>query len=729
MKKSVSVMGLLCMVLVMSVRTGVSGPATIEDMKHENGKVGHYYALLFGIDTYQDKAVSPSKSASKGARELAELLGNNYGFKTDLLLNEKATKTGMIQMLEALAVQVGINDTVMIYFSGRGDIDPATRNGYWYPYDATSGETETYLANETIQQMIRDIKANHIVLVCDSVYADLFFGSSHRLPETFDDGYYLNLFNKQSRWGLTSGTDGPKDERLSAFTSMILAALKENQKPQYTLQELYEKIKPHIRKESIRPPRCRSLKNTGDFGGEPIFILKQGILDEINAAKTKKVEKKEVKTPIKKPLKNVPPRNEPVIGESTLSINIDISDVDIRMDGVPLGKGPVYKRVVSPGIHLIELRKEGYEPYDKNIIVKRGMAVTFNAELNKVQVEPTKGSLIVNVNPAHASIRATDVNLPYAPNMVLEKGVHTIEVSAPFYDTVSKDIEIVAAQENTYAVTLSPVKIIKHKNLGNFVMIPAGEFTMGSPVNEAPLNGNEKQHNVTFTHNIYMQEKELTVGQWRKFILESRYKTESETGKGAYILVDYNWFNDTEYSWGIPGFDQNDNHPVVCVSWNDAQAFIAWLNKKYKAEAITFRLPTEAEWEYACRAGSTGRFSFGTCLSRDQANFDGNVKWEDCPVGKSSQSTVEIGSFKPNAWGLYDMHGNVMEWCQDWLGTYSTEAMTDPKGPQSGTAKVVRGGGWTSYAYDSRSAKRLNRNPHESYSNMGFRLVLEPSGI
>ena len=723
MNRILSAISIMCMASLVTAYSALCGPGKIEDMKHKDGKLGAYHALLIGIDDYQDSTIPGVKSASKAANELAGVLKQNYGFDTDLLTNKKATGENIVKAIQVLSQKVGIDDTVIIYFSGRGDVDSSGKKGYWYPYDAKAGAVESYVDNERVQGFIRDMKANDILVISDSTYADTFFGSAHKLPEEFSDAYYLNLYNKQSRWGLTSGTDGSKENGISIFTDKIIQALKGNEKPHFSLQELYEKIKPDIRKSSIRPPRCRSLRNTGDQGGEPVFVLLASALEKIAAAKGSdedKNSKNKAKSGDKTGAK------DKIIGDSTLSVAVNISDAEVAMDGVPLGKGAVNKMAVSPGIHLIEVTREGYVPFKKNVIVKRGALASLNADLAKVEVKSTKGNLQVTVVPETADIKFVGQNIAYTPGMLMEKGTYTLEISAPFYDKQSKDIVVKALENNMYSVNLDPVKSVHHKTLGNFVLINPGTFTMGSPDSESAMrNSNEKQHKVTLSRRIYMQEKEMTLGQWRWFIKSANYKTEAEAGEGAHILVDYNWEKDSEYNWGIPGFNQNDKHPVVCVSWNDTQAFVKWVNKNSK-ESITFRLPTEAEWEYACRAGSKDRFAFGHCLLREQANFEGNAKWEDCPVGVSSSGTGEVGKFQPNAWGLYDMHGNVMEWCQDWLGNYQDGDVTDPTGPQSGTAKVVRGGAWTSYAYNSRSAKRYSRSPNESYSDMGFRLVLEP---
>lgn len=164
-----------------------------------------------------------------------------------------------------------------------------------------------------------------------------------------------------------------------------------------------------------------------------------------------------------------------------------------------------------------------------------------------------------------------------------------------------------------------------------------------------------------------------------------------------------------------------DDCPVGMVSWNDVQGFITELNKRGEG---TYRLPTEAEWEYAARAGTTTPFNTGNCLFTDQANYAGNFPLAGCPSGVYRGKTVAVASFAPNAWGLYDMHGNVWEWVQDWCGNYPISAVTDPTGPSTGSDRVRRGGGYTGLARICRSAFRISSSPGSRGSGIGFRLVL-----
>jgi formylglycine-generating enzyme required for sulfatase activity len=257
-----------------------------------------------------------------------------------------------------------------------------------------------------------------------------------------------------------------------------------------------------------------------------------------------------------------------------------------------------------------------------------------------------------------------------------------------------------------------------------FVLIKPGTFKMGSPDDEPERYKDEVLHEVTLTSGFYMQTTQATVGQWRQFAKEFGYKSEAETSGGAYTWTGSEWKLQKGIYWDNPGFAQTDSHPVTCVSWNDAQKLIEWLSKK---EGKTYRLPTEAQWEYACRAGTTTPFAFGNCLSTDDANYNGNWPLEGCPKGEWRQRTVPVGSLKANAWGLYDMYGNVWEWCEDWYEDYPTGSVVDPTGPSTGAARVLRGGGWNGSAGDCRSALRDGDAPAERDANGGFRLVL-PSG-
>jgi formylglycine-generating enzyme required for sulfatase activity len=136
-----------------------------------------------------------------------------------------------------------------------------------------------------------------------------------------------------------------------------------------------------------------------------------------------------------------------------------------------------------------------------------------------------------------------------------------------------------------------------------------------------------------------------------------------------------------------------------------------------------YRMPTEAEWEYACRAETQTPFFTGNCISTDQANYNGNFPGKNCPKGQYRGKTIKAGSFQPNAWGLYDMHGNVWEWVQDWYGDYPSNSVYDPKGPDKGELRVLRGGSWNDYAYRLQSDYRVGDNPGRHASHIGFRVA------
>jgi formylglycine-generating enzyme required for sulfatase activity len=165
--------------------------------------------------------------------------------------------------------------------------------------------------------------------------------------------------------------------------------------------------------------------------------------------------------------------------------------------------------------------------------------------------------------------------------------------------------------------------------------------------------------------------------------------------------------------------------PIEGISWHDAQAFIKRLNALEKTDS--YRLPTEAEWEYACRAGTRTAFNVGPCLSFKQANFDASIPMPGCAKGKYRNRPVEVAQFAANAWGLHDMHGNVWEWCADWYARRTKAQPTvDPQGPSKGRYRIIRGGAWYFLAADCRSANRDRSAPESRLNYIGFRVVKSP---
>ncbi len=300
------------------------------------------------------------------------------------------------------------------------------------------------------------------------------------------------------------------------------------------------------------------------------------------------------------------------------------------------------------------------------------------------------------------------------------------------------------------------------------VLVPAGEFLMGIdeelgttlatfPYAERPSIADETpQHRVRITRPFYMAAHETTLHEYLVFYHAAGYRVEIE--------------RDGQPSWGYnadgmlvhspnwrpwqPGWNQTRDHPVVYVSWNDATAYCEWLSQK---EGKKYRLPTEAEWEYACRAGTKTRYWCGN--DPDDLVHVGNVADQDCrawSTANGSTSTIAVydkdgartdmqipfpylpghdgytftapvGRFRPNRFGLHDMHGNVWEWCQDWYANdyYRNSPVDDPQGPATGTLRVLRGGGWLNTPVNHRSAFRLAYRPSDRFDACGFRVVCE----
>ena len=261
---------------------------------------------------------------------------------------------------------------------------------------------------------------------------------------------------------------------------------------------------------------------------------------------------------------------------------------------------------------------------------------------------------------------------------------------------------------------------------------------MGSPDLDNDAEDDEKPpHRVRITRPFYLGVTEVTRGQFRRFVDDAGYQTEGESdGKGGsgWNEEARKFEQDPKYTWQSPGFEQTDEHPVLNVTWNDAVAFCQWLSRK---EGKTYRLPTEAEWEYACRAGTTTRYQVGEDPEglavvgnlADGTAHDKFPDWDAIAARDGYVFTAPVGRFTPNAWGLLDMHGNVWEWCSDWYAKdyYGRSAAEDPGGANPASLRVLRGGGWYPEPRVARSANRNAFVPDLRYVNVGFRLARDQS--
>ena len=355
---------------------------------------------------------------------------------------------------------------------------------------------------------------------------------------------------------------------------------------------------------------------------------------------------------------------------------------------------PLEDYVLPTGRYEVVVTYDGFQPLRLPMNVAGGRSVAVEAKFDspygkvKLKSEPPGAEVFVGIR----KIGVTPLEL-YAP---IGNASYSLRMNGYLSAEVSGLVEEGGNLELQQTLKELP-SVIKVPEIGlEMIKIEPGTFMMGSPSSERNREDDERQHRVTLTKAFWLGKYEVTQSQWKAVMGNN------------------------------PSHFTGNDLPVEKVSWEDAMAFCRKLNQmdSNKPRGYVYGLPTEAQWEYACRAGTTTATAFGDSLSSREANFDGNYPYGGASKGPDLKRTTAVGSYRPNAWGFYDMHGNVWEWCQDWYGDYPGGRVTDPVGFSSGADRVERGGSWVNFGRFCRSAYRFGDDPGDRYNNLGFRLSL-----
>jgi formylglycine-generating enzyme required for sulfatase activity/serine/threonine protein kinase len=418
------------------------------------------------------------------------------------------------------------------------------------------------------------------------------------------------------------------------------------------------------------------------------------------------------------------------LSDDAVSVEVDADGETITLSGI----GP-HEIKLRPGFHRVRFLEDGEALRTEEITINRGdrrvVKLTHHEQEQRIERVRRKAKQMRDEAVRNRRHRAAQ----FAEEARQLQKQWATQLSIPAFDTNSMGM--------------------------NLALVPPDAFDMGSDEKDIDLyafqedwffskfvrerlRGERPKHRVELTKPVYMGVHEVTVGQFKKFIEASGYKTTAERDGRGYGWRYGEWVQDVQFNWRNPGFAQPDAYPVNNVSWDDAVEFCKWLSEKEQAE---YRLPTEAEWEYACRATSTTQFYSGdghaALEDRDVANIADRelgvysimerqkhrgyllTPW----AGGDSDNYVfpaPVGSFRPNGFGLHDMHGNVWEWCSDWYDPeyYRVSPRVDPQGPATGEYHVFRGGGWDNHPIFCRSADRYSsHSPTLRTDWAGFRVV------
>ena len=666
---------------------------------------GTSHALVIGIDNYTQGWPRLS-NAVRDARLVAEEL-RNQGFgvelKTDLDSGE------LEDALENFFIYKGMDRQarLFVWFAGHGHT--LDGEGFLIPADAPRTSQRGLfkaraLSMRRFGELVRLAESKHALAVFDSCFSGTIFDTSRGEPPPA----ITRITAQPVRQYVASGDADQDVSDDGTFRELFLRAVRGEERADANMDGyltgtelgLYLSDRVSNLTQNAQTPKYGKLRDHRWDQGDFVFLLAG------SGATT-------VEQPTPRPTR-----------DALLSVESNVPGARVLLAGRDIGAAPVRRYKASPGTYELRVEKAGYDAYRTRVTLRAGRQASMTAYLEPAK--PRKGALFVDAAPSGARVRILNIVPPYSRGMELEPGSYHLEVTADGYEKDEQWIQVEAGQDRyvTVRLTEKPQGTVAGKKFTNslgmeFVWCPPGTFMMGSPSNEPGRGSDETQHQVTLTQGFYMQTTEVTQGQWKRVMGNN------------------------------PSHFKNcgDTCPVEEVSWNDAQEFVQKLNRMEGNR--TYRLPTEAEWEYACRAGTETALYNGPIRILGNRNapaldpiawYGGNScvtysggtdcsGWSEKQFSCSRCGTHPVGQKASNQWGLYDMLGNVWEWCEDWYGNYPNGAVTNPTGPSSGSYRVLRGGSWPDYAGGCRSAFRLNLTPDRRYYGLGFRvLAVRPDG-
>lgn len=633
-------------------------------------KKGNNHLLVIAIDDY--KHCTPLNNAVLDAEAFIDVMLTRYHFEKEHLTfikNAEATKKAIENAFLKLVKTITPDDNLVVYFSGHGRYDEHF-GGNWVPVDAGASDDDwpDYLSNDLIKSHFGRIKSLHTFLIADSCFSGSLF-----IDKSKDKFSGDRRDTEPSRWGLTSGkkeivSDGIPGNH-SPFAKALLHVLQKAEKPP-TVMHICDLVLEKVTANAQQTPMGSPLSIPGHQGGQLVFYFRD---------------------------------DEDAMWNTTQSENT-------------LAAYSAYCAKYRGGKYFSEAFAK-MEELEEQAIWDR--------------VDKTRQTALlrfINENP----------NSPFLPQ------------AQQRYDEISKSFSIPSEPKKEepkptsaqWAGNILTPTIPEHMVLIKGTTEP---FMMGDFMGDDEYDI-ETVHPVLL-NDFYLSKYALTLGEFKNFITASGYQTDADKDGGSRIWDGKEWEKKSGVNWQCDTAGKirpatEHNHPVIHVSWNDAIAYCNWLSKleglrpayiiqgtvKPDWTANGYRLPTEAEWEYAAREGGKKvRFGNGkNTADPKEINFAGLKEYKKAysVIGEYRTKTVPVGSLQcPNALGLHDMSGNVWEWCWDWYKTYPTVLETDPKGPDSGSFRVFRGGSWVSNPQGVRAADRSVNAPDNRVNSIGFRLA------
>ena len=640
------------------------------------------HALIIGAGAFLDDRIPGLPPCARDARALHRVLTDaSAGLfppgNVTMLLDDRATQVNVKDALDRLARRVGKNDLVVVFFSGHGAADQRDRS-YWVMHDTRIDKLRaTALPESDITELLAQIRTTRLVTFIDACFsaatANLkptksLVDLARIYPQFSGAGRVLISASAGDQLSLVINDEEHPGRGHSAFTWHLVEGLggagDANADGVVTVSEVWGYVKDRTELTSRREGGNQQPQFKGQIGSRFLLTVSEHNLLE-------RARQKQASTSMT---------------QQRVQTLIDL-----------LSEKKITAQQFSDGRRLLEEVEANLSD------VQKGRRQAY-CDLADGKLRPDYlDSVLSSISPMPA---------PPAP---------------PPTDAAPPP-----------AAPVRPATFTNWVGM-RMIYIAPGSFQMGSSLSaqevERRFGGEVKwyedehpRHAARLTSGFHMASHEVTRGQFARFVAAADYKTEAETGDGAYRWVGDEWQKDANTNWRNTGFAQTDDHPVVCVSWNDATAFCRWLGRQ---EGREYRLPTEAEWEFACRAAGQSVFPWGDdpdagagwANAADQAAKRVFSNWAVFNWDDGHVYTAPVGSFRANAWGLHDMTGNVSEWCADWYGNYPAGAVIDPTGSPSGQSRVLRGGSWFHDPWYCRAAARRGGAPGYRCDLIGFRVV------